>query len=276
MLPCPSASGVDVLDAGRELPWVTAGRAAPRRRTTRRPCRRSSRRNWRVRAPRLAAARVEPAVRAVSGPVRLGTRWRRSRARNSLQRQVSELAARASRPEVTVWRAQPVVEVCAATHYPAWRKARERAWKRDGNRYSVHSWPERIAEGELAAVLLMQSHGGHRQGQPAEIAIPGFAHGFPPPRARRRASVRTARAGPPGQLDQARTRRSAPRRAARAAAHRPDRAGAQASHPARSRHQLATRAERATHPSSPALRASAVAGQQCAACDRAEGVRLPQ
>ena len=118
-------------------------------------------------------------MRAVSGPVRLGTRWRRSRARNSLQRQVTELAARGSRPDVTVWRAQPVVEVCAAVHYPAWRKARERAWKRDGNRYSVHSWPERIAEGELAAVLLMQSHGGHRRGQSAEIAVPGFAHGFP-------------------------------------------------------------------------------------------------
>ena len=62
---------------------------------------------------------------------------------------------------------------------PAWRKARERAWKRDGNTYSAHSWPGRIAEGELAAVLLMQSHGGHRRGQPAEIAAPGFAHGFP-------------------------------------------------------------------------------------------------
>ena len=89
------------------------------------------------------------------------------------------LAARASRPDVTVWRAQPVVEVCAAAHYPAWRKARERASKRDGNRYSAQSWPERIAEGELAAVLLMQSHGGHRRGQPAEISVPGFAHGFP-------------------------------------------------------------------------------------------------
>jgi hypothetical protein len=112
-------------------------------------------------------------------PVRLGTRWRRSRARNSLQRQVTELAAHASRPDATLWRAQPVIEVCAATHYPAWRKARDRAWKRDGNTYSVHSWPERIAEGELAAVLLMQSHGGHRRGQPAELAAPGFAHGFP-------------------------------------------------------------------------------------------------
>ena len=153
-----------------------------------------------------AVARVKPAVEAVSGPVRLGTRWRRTRARNSLQRQVDELAGRASRPDVIVWRVQPVVEVCAAMNYPAWRRARERAWKRDGNRHSVHSWPERIGGGELAAVLLMQSHGGHRRGQPAEIASPRVRARLSRPRARRRASVRTARAGPAGQLDQARTR----------------------------------------------------------------------
>jgi len=63
--------------------------------------------------------------------------------------------------------------------YPAWRKARERAWKRDGDRYSVQTWLHGIADGELAAVLLMQSHGGHWRGQPAEIAVPSFAHGFP-------------------------------------------------------------------------------------------------
>ena len=61
-------------------------------------------------------------------------------------------------------------------NYPAWRKARERAWKRDGNKHSVRTWPLRIGGDELAAVLLMQSHGGHRRGQPAEIAIPTFAH----------------------------------------------------------------------------------------------------
>jgi len=72
---------------------------------------------------------------------------------------------------------QPVVEVCTATHYQAWRKARDRAWKRDGNRYSVDTWPARIIEGELAAVLLMQSHGGQRRGQSAEIAMPTFARG---------------------------------------------------------------------------------------------------
>ena len=115
----------------------------------------------------------------MSGPVRLGTRWQRLRARHSLQRQVDELAGRTSRPDVTVWRVQPIVEVCSAMNYPAWRKARERAWKRDGNRHSVRTWPLRIGGDELAAVLLMQSHGGHRRGEPAEIAIPAFAHGVP-------------------------------------------------------------------------------------------------
>jgi hypothetical protein len=80
---------------------------------------------------------------------------------------------------VAVWRVQAVVEVCTAMDYPAWRKARERAWKRDGNRYSVHTWPDRITEGESAAVLLMQSHGGKSRGHPAEIAVPTFAHGVP-------------------------------------------------------------------------------------------------
>lgn len=116
----------------------------------------------------------------MSAPVRLGTRWRRSRARNSLQRQVNELAARASQPERSVWKIQPIVEVCGAIDNPAWRKARERVWKRDGNRYSVRTWPERIAEGELAAVLLMQSHSEHWKGQPAEIAVPSSRAAFRP------------------------------------------------------------------------------------------------
>ena len=64
-------------------------------------------------------------------------------------------------------------------NYPAWRNARERAWKRDGNRFTVRTWPPRIGDGELAAALLMQSHGGSRPGQPAEISVPTFAHGLP-------------------------------------------------------------------------------------------------
>ena len=65
-----------------------------------------------------------------------------------------------------MWRVQPIVEVCTATNYPAWPNARERAWKRDGNRFTVRTWPPRIGDGELAAALLMQSHGGSRPGQP--------------------------------------------------------------------------------------------------------------
>jgi hypothetical protein len=59
------------------------------------------------------------------------------------------------------------------------RLGARRAWNRDGNRHSTQTWPARIAEGELAAALLMESHSGHWKGQPAEIAAPSFAHGFP-------------------------------------------------------------------------------------------------
>ena len=119
----------------------------------------------------------------MSGPVRLGTRWRRSRARTSLQRQVSELADRASPPGVTVWRVPPVVEVCTAIDYPAWRNARGAPGSATatGTQVRTCTWPERIPEGELAAVLLIQSHGGHWRGQPAEIAVPTFSHGVPAP-----------------------------------------------------------------------------------------------
>jgi hypothetical protein len=78
-----------------------------------------------------------------------------------------------------VWRIQPVVEVSPSGHYAAWRKARARAWKRDGGGYHTRTWPERLTPGELGAVLLMQSHSGHWRGQPAEIALPVFCHGVP-------------------------------------------------------------------------------------------------
>jgi hypothetical protein len=96
---------------------------------------------------------------------------------------------------------------CTAIDYPAWRKARERAWKRDGDRYSGRTWPERIPEGELAAVLLMQSHGGHWRGQPAEIAVPTFAHGVPTRGHDIEQPLRAVRARPAGRLDEARARR---------------------------------------------------------------------
>ena len=74
---------------------------------------------------------------------------------------------------------------------PAWRKARERAWKRDGNTYSAHSWPGRIAEGELAAVLLMQSHGGHGEGNRPRSRPQGSRTASPP--AGTTSSIRTNR-----------------------------------------------------------------------------------
>ena len=169
----------------------------------------------------------------MSGPVRLGTRWRRSRARTSLQRQVSELADRASPPGVTVWRVPPVVEVCTAIDYPAWRNARERAWERDGNRYSgphlhlARADPGRRTGGGAADPVprrpLARAAGRDRR---ADVLARRSG-----PRARHRAPLRAARARPADRLDEARARRSAPSRAAGTAAHRRDRPGAQASLP---------------------------------------------
>jgi hypothetical protein len=104
---------------------------------------------------------------------------RRRRARRELQRVIERLAERATEPDVTVWRVQPVVEVCGAAHYVTWRSARTRRWKRDGGKWTTNSWPDRLREPQSAAVLLPQSYGGRWRGQPAEIALPVFASRTP-------------------------------------------------------------------------------------------------
>lgn len=114
-------------------------------------------------------------------PVRVRSRWRRRRVRHELQRAVQELADRADRPGVTVWRVQPVIEICTAEHYPAWRDAREKAWRREHTQFNTRTWPQRLMPAEIAGVLLPQSHGGHYRGRPAEIAMPVFTHNPPPP-----------------------------------------------------------------------------------------------
>lgn len=76
---------------------------------------------------------------------------------------------------------QPVVDVCAAERYPARRQAREKSCRREGAQYSTRTWPNRLVPSELAGVPLPQLHGGHYRGQPAEIALPLFSCGTPPP-----------------------------------------------------------------------------------------------
>jgi hypothetical protein len=116
-------------------------------------------------------------VREVTGPMPLESPRRRRRARRELQRVIGRLADRATEPDVTVWRVQPVIEVCGPAHYVRWRGARARRWKRDGGEWTTDSWPDRLHEPQSAAVLLPQSHGGRWRGKPAEIALPLFASG---------------------------------------------------------------------------------------------------
>lgn len=111
--------------------------------------------------------------------VRVRSRWRRHRARRELQRTVEQLAERADRA-ATTWRVQPIIEICTAEHYAAWRKAREKTWRRERSDFHTRSWPGRLLPGEIAGVLLPQSYGGHYRGRPAEIAMPVFIHSQPP------------------------------------------------------------------------------------------------
>lgn len=101
----------------------------------------------------------------------------RRRARRELQRAVDLLAAGAQHDRGAIHRVQPVVEVCAAEAYVAWRRARERSWRRERSDYNTQTWLERIAPMTIAAVWLPQSHTAQRRGRPAEIAMPLFSHG---------------------------------------------------------------------------------------------------
>ena len=92
-----------------------------------------------------------------------------------------ELARRADRSGGTVWRVQPVIEICAAERNPDWRQAREKRRSREGTQNNTRTWPNRLMAIELAGVFLPQSHGGHYRDQPAEIALPVFSRGTPPP-----------------------------------------------------------------------------------------------
>ena len=165
---------------GPELPWFTTDRPRrPTRIATRWRCRKSSGRRRRVRTVGRAVARVHPTVPAVSGPVRLPL------AALTGTNQPAAPGHRARRPRITVGRDR----VAGAAgrrglHRDRLPRLAQRARARlKARRQPVlrPHWPERIPEGEPAAVLLMQSHGGHRREQPAEIAAPTFAHGVPAP-----------------------------------------------------------------------------------------------
>jgi hypothetical protein len=123
-------------------------------------------------------------MKGLERPVRASSRWRRRKVRRELAQAIEQLRERAERPGATVWQVQLIVEVCTAQHYQAWRKARERRWRREQSNFHTGTWPDHLGPATLAAVLLPQSHGGHHSGRPSEIAVPVFSHTAPPPPAR--------------------------------------------------------------------------------------------
>ncbi len=104
--------------------------------------------------------------------------------RKALGRALVELDRRAQRPGCEVADIQLVARVCAAPSYAGWKRDQERAWKRQGGRYSTSSWPTQLGDDETAVVLLPLDAGrvGAAAGkQPRVVADPVFSCGAPPP-----------------------------------------------------------------------------------------------
>lgn len=103
--------------------------------------------------------------------------------RKALGRALVELDRRAQRPDCEVADIQLLARVCAAPSYPVWKRDQERAWKRQGGRYSTASWPARLEDEETAVVLLPLDAGrvGLAAGKrPRVVADPVFSCGVPP------------------------------------------------------------------------------------------------
>src|SRR4051812_41752426 len=111
---------------------------------------------------------------------------RSARDRRALHRVLAdgldELALRAHRPAYTAIDVQLVTQVCAAPSYAELKRSHERAWRRQGGRYTTASWPAQLAEAEFAAVLLPLGAGrvGVAAGRhPKLVASPIFSCGTP-------------------------------------------------------------------------------------------------
>jgi hypothetical protein len=127
-----------------------------------------------------------PDARSAGGlTARLAVRSQRDRRalRRELQAGLAELAQRGEQVGVRVLDVQLVARVCAGRSYPELQRAHERAWRRQGGRYSTASWPARLAEDEYACVLVPLAAGrvGVAAGQnPKVVASPVFSHGRAP------------------------------------------------------------------------------------------------
>jgi hypothetical protein len=102
------------------------------------------------------------------------------RCASALGRARVELDRRAQRPGCEVADIQLLARVCAAPSYGAWKRDQERAWRRQGGRYSTASWPAQLGDDETAVVLLPLDAGrvGLAAGkQPRAVADPVFSCG---------------------------------------------------------------------------------------------------
>jgi len=77
---------------------------------------------------------------------------------------------------------QPLIRICGSTSYPDFKADQETAWRKQRSTYTTRAWPESIAEGEVAAVLLPIAAGRVGPGvgrNPRALVSPQFSHGRP-------------------------------------------------------------------------------------------------
>ncbi len=125
--------------------------------------------------------RPPPRPRTLAGRLAVADDAERGRLRAGLAHDLAALAGAggADPPEL-----QLVVQVCAGASYAPLRHGRGLAWRKQGAPYATDDWPDALADGELALLLVPVPAGrvGRAIGKyPRCAAHPLFAVGAPGP-----------------------------------------------------------------------------------------------
>lgn len=84
---------------------------------------------------------------------------RNERHRSKLVRKIEDRLVDLETTDAPSVEIQPLIQVCAAGSYISWRNNWEKAWRKKQVPWSTASWPPRLSEGELAALLVPVSAG---------------------------------------------------------------------------------------------------------------------
>jgi hypothetical protein len=121
--------------------------------------------------------------RGLSGRVAVRSDRDRRALRRELRQGLHDLAEGAAQPDAVVLDVQIVVQVCASSSYGPWKAEREKAWRKQGGRYTTATWPQSIQPDAYGLLLLPLAAGrvGVSVGKyPQVVADPVCSSGHPP------------------------------------------------------------------------------------------------